>query len=370
MTINGLAAVLFVHEETKAFTSAGLVAGALTLGMGAGAPLAGRLVDKHGAKLLPALAIVHAAALVCVLLTVRMGAPMLAVMVAAAVTGTAVPPCAPLLRATLPRYLADRPALLTPAYALDSLLMELTYMLGPLVVASLILVASAGDALLISAFLVVVGTWTFVILFRPLASSQPRQRVSDPLGPLRSRGLQTLMMTMVPVGVGVGSFEVMLPAFSSSQGAGGLAGVLLALMALGSVFGAFLYGVRPWPISLQALHLWLTILLPVAFLIVLAARSMTLMAFLVIPAGLLLAPIIATRNELASAHAPVGTGTEALTWPMMSFFAGISVGAGVGGRLIDVTDWRAAATCAVVFTSLGALLLVTRRASLETGDPY
>ena len=44
--INGLAVVLFLREETGSFSIAGAVAGGLALGVGVGAPLLGRLVDR------------------------------------------------------------------------------------------------------------------------------------------------------------------------------------------------------------------------------------------------------------------------------------------------------------------------------------
>ncbi len=54
--INGLAVILFLRAETGSFATAGLAAGALALGAGIGAPLAGRLVDRRGAVMLMPLA--------------------------------------------------------------------------------------------------------------------------------------------------------------------------------------------------------------------------------------------------------------------------------------------------------------------------
>ena len=90
------------------------------------------------------------------------------------------------------------------------------------------------------------------------------------------------------------------------------------------------------------------------------------MALLLVPAGLFIAPILATRNELASQAAPAGTKTEALTWPLTALVAGIALGAAGGGALIDASGWRAAALAAVLSALAGALVATSRRSSLRT----
>src|ERR671925_541169 len=61
--INGLAIILFLREETGSFATAGAVAGALTLGVGIGAPLMARFVDRRGPRVLMLLASGNAAGL-------------------------------------------------------------------------------------------------------------------------------------------------------------------------------------------------------------------------------------------------------------------------------------------------------------------
>jgi MFS family permease len=75
MGINGLAIVLLLRAETGSFGVAGATAGALALGSGLGAPLAGRLIDALGPRLLLLLAGVHAAGLLGLVALARGGAP-------------------------------------------------------------------------------------------------------------------------------------------------------------------------------------------------------------------------------------------------------------------------------------------------------
>jgi predicted MFS family arabinose efflux permease len=170
---------------------------------------------------------------------------------------------------------------------------------------------------------------------------------------------------MLPVGFAIGALEVAVPAFSHDQSRAELAGVLLATWSLGSAVGGFVYGARVRRSPLPLVHQRLTLLLPLGFLPLLLAPSMAVMAVLLIPAGLFIAPIIASRNELASRAAPPGTKTEALTWPLTSLVGGIALGAAAGGALIDASDWRAAATAAVLSAGAGGLIATARRQTLR-----
>jgi MFS family permease len=88
------------------------------------------------------------------------------------------------------------------------------------------------------------------------------------------------------------------------------------------------------------------------------------MALLVVPAGVLIAPLIATRNELAGAVAPESTRTEAYAWPLTALVAGIALGAAAAGALTDATSWHAAVLAAAAAAAVGAAVSATRRATL------
>jgi MFS family permease len=93
------------------------------------------------------------------------------------------------------------------------------------------------------------------------------------------------------------------------------------------------------------------------------------MALLVVPAGVLIAPLIATRNELAGRVAPAGSRTEAYTWPLTALVAGIALGAAAAGALADATSWQAAVLAAAAAAALGASISAGRRATLAPARP-
>jgi MFS family permease len=362
--INGLALVLFLRDEGLSFGVAGAAAGGLALGIGLGAPLMGRWVDRRGPGALIGLAAGHALGLGALLALGGPDAPAAGLVALAVLTGAFFPPTPSVLRARFPQLLRDRPDLVTPAYALDSVLLEVAFVTAPLLVALLVAVLGPSAALAFSAVAVLAGNAAFLAVLPDDCRGDEREAGRDLLGPLRSPGIRALVVTMLPVGFGIGAVEVALPAFSESEGQRELAGILLATWAGGSAVGGFVYGARPRATPVARAHLWFALLLPLGFLPALLAPSMLAMALLIVPAGICIAPLIATRNQLASAVAPPGTATEALTWPLTTLVGGIALGAAVGGALADAEGWRAVIVAAILAGAAGAVVAASRRSTL------
>ena len=363
--INALAIVLFLREQTGSFSTAGAVAGALALGAGMGAPVMGRFVDRRGATMLLPLAAGNATGLLTLLALGSQNASAATLMATAFLTGFSYPPSPSVLRARFAELLFDKPQLVASAYALDSVLLEVSFVCGPLIVAAVVATIGPGAALAVSAASVLTGVTVFVSALPPDRTPVSHDDVRGLLGVLRAPGITTLVLTMFPIGFALGSLEVSVPAFTHDESRPELAGVLLAIWAIASAAGGFVYGVRPRRSSLAGLHHRLTLLLPIGLAAPLLAPSIPVMAVMLVPAGVLIAPIIATRNELASEAAPPGTKTEALTWPLTALVAGLASGAAAGGRLIDAADWHAPVLAAVVGAAIGALVATARRESLS-----
>ncbi len=363
--INALAIVLFLREETGSFATAGAVAGALTLGAGVGAPVTARLVDRRGTRFLLPLAAGNATGLLALIALGSSGSPLAALMVTAAATGFSYPPSPSVLRARFPDLLHYRPELVKSAYALDSVLLEISFVCGPLLVAALVATVGPSSALAVSAAAVLAGVTIFVSALGPEPGDALGDHSLGLLGVLRTPGITTLVLTMFPVGMAFGALEVAVPAFSREHSHPELAGVLLAIWAVASAVGGFVYGVWPRRTPLADLHRRLTLLLPFAFAAPLFGTSFPVMGLALLPAGVLIAPIIATRNELASTTAPAGTKTEALTWPLTALVAGLSSGTALGGVLIDGSGWRASVLVAVAAAAVGGVIATARRGSLR-----
>ena len=362
--INSLAVVLFLRAETGSFATAGAAAGGLALGAGLGAPVNARLVDRLGTRVLIALAFVHAALLGAIVATGRLDAPAVALVAVSLLAGAALPPTSSVMRSLYPRLLGHDPALVTTGYALDSVVTELIFVAGPAIVAVLVATVSPAAALSISGLCVVAGNVLFLRVVPPGTGRRAEHAARGVLGALASPGLRTIVLAMVPVGMAFGALEVALPAFADDQGHRPLAGVLIMLWSVGSAAGGLIYGARHWGASLERVHLQVALLFPLTVAPVALAGSVWAMAVLVIPAGLCIAPLLATRNELAGRVAPAGTATEAYTWPLTATVAGVAVGAAIAGALADGAGWRAAVLVAACTSALGATVALARRRTL------
>lgn len=369
--ISSLAILLYVREVTGSFAAAGVATGALALGSAAGAPFQGRLVDRRGVEMLVSLAFVHGAGLVLVWALGAADAPSGALVPAAFLTGASLPPLSSVLRGRWPSLLADEPELVKSAYALDSVLIQVVFVVGPLLTTAVVALSGPEYALAVSAAAVLSGTTLLVGGLRDKPEPErPDAGTALGLGALAAPGLRTLVMASLPLGFCFGTIQVVLPAFSDSHGARELSGVLIAVWAGSSGVAGLLYGARPpRGRSLETVHVSFALLLPLGCAALLAAGSPLTMALLVPLAGAPIAPLVASRNELVERVAPRGTATEAFTWPLTSLVAGVSIGAAVAGSLTEAHSWSAAVLVAVAVATAGGLIVLARRDTLAPPLP-
>ena len=363
--VNTLAVVLFLAARTGSFAFAGLVAGALTIGSAVGAPLQGRLVDAHGARrvLLP-LSLVHAGGLAAIVVLGEAGSGVVPLMLAAFAAGAALPPVSSVTRTLWPVLLAGRGSLLSAAFALDSVVIEMVFVIGPLLAAGVALWLGPAGALAVSAVAVVVGTAAFTAL-APVREMERRPHLRRGLlGALDSAGMRTLVLVTLPVGISFGAVEITLPAYGEARGAAAWAGLLLGLHALGSAVGGLVYGGFARRRPLRDSYARLAALLPLGFLPLAVAAPLPAMALLLFAAGAVIAPLLATGYQLVGDVAPGGMVTEAYTWNITALVTGIAAGSALTGALVEAAGWRSGFLVAVAAALLAAAIAATRRPTL------
>lgn len=363
--INGLAVLLFLRETTGSFGIAGLVAGAIALGAACGAPFASRLVDRRGARLLVPLGIVHASAVLSIWGLGEAGVPPALLVVAALVTGASFPPAGAVLRSRYPELLEGE-RLVHGAYALDSVMIEVAFVSGPLLTALVVALVGPAYALGLSAALVLAGTMLFSA--RLPGSREPHPAAGEHsglLGALADPAIRMVALSTVPVGFCLGTVEVAIPAFSDEHAGAALAGVLMAIWSASSGIGGLVYGTRATTGARYDSFLAIAALFPLACLPMLAASSPAAMALFVIVAGAPIAPLIASRNLVVGALAPSGTGAESFTWLMTALVAGLAAGNAAGGALIEADGWPAAVLAGCLVAALGAAIAFAFRAPLR-----
>ena len=369
--ISGLAILLYVRDVTGSFGAAGIATGALALGSALGAPFQGRVVDRRGVGMLLPLASVHALGLLAVWAAGSLEAPAGVLAGLSLLTGAAMPPVSSVLRSRWPYLLAEQPELVPSAFALDSVLIEIVFVVGPLITTVVVATIGPEYALMVSAGCVVAGTLLLLSGLTGHPGPEPSHdgRRAYGLGALADPGLRTLVFASLPVGFALGSVEVALPAFSDAEGSKALAGVLLAVWSGASGVAGLTWGARASRFALLDAHLRFAWLLPVAIAPLALASSPATMCLLVVLAGLPIAPLIASRNQLVERVTPVGTATEAYTWPLTALVAGVSLGAAAAGGIVESSSWTTAVLVAAAVATMGAAVVVTRRRTLAQPQP-
>ena len=363
--MGSIALVIFVHDRTGSFGIAGLAAGLFTIGLGATSPLLGRLVDRRGPRtILAPAALLTALALALVVLLAEAGAGSAALIAAAGLAGASTPPVGGLLRQLWPQLVAEDD--LVGGYVVDSLLIEVFFVAGPLLTGLLATALGAAAPLLAAAGFGLVGTFWFAAV--PVlgeverASSEHHTRA----GALASPAIRLLVLTGIPIGVTFGVLDVVFPAFGAEHGNSALGGPFVAAAATGSAIGALVYGSQAHRFRSPAQgSVAMAIYQPLVALPLLLAKSPLMMFPLAALACSYIAPASNLRNQIAQAAMPPGTGTEAFTWLALSLTVGASAGAALAGPLVQSHGWRAGVLLAAGLPALGVPLILLRRELLH-----
>lgn len=364
--IFSLAIVLLVRGETGSFAQAGATSAAWAIGAGFLAPIQGRLVDRFGqpAVLIPS-TLANALAVIGVVASARAGSPTWVLAAFAFVGGAALPPLGACMRSVWASVFRDDADARTTAYTFEGVVSEFFFIIGPVITTVLIAVSSTSVALIVAIALSLVGTVGFAT--GPLARSW-RSGVTErtKAGALGSPGMRTLMLAIVPTGISFGALEVAMPAFALEHGEKAeLAGVLLSIMAVGSVLGGVWYGARTWSSPVVERFIVLHVVVAVGTLPLLIADSIPMMAVMAAIAGLALAPSAAAAYLLIDHVAPPGTTTEATTWMMTANIAGAAAGAALAGIVVEVSNARMAFVLACAGPVIGAVVSVALRGTLR-----
>ena len=356
MGMIGLALLLLVRENGGSYAAAGLVSGAYFVATAIGAPIAGRLVDRRGqSRILLPRAVIFPGLLVGVCALAILDAPLALIGICAAAAGGLMPPVGSSLRALWPRMFADG-ELRAAAYALEASLQEITFIVGPLLVALLTAVASPALALGVAAAAGGIGT-VLIALAEPVRTWRPEERhAASILGALESRGVVTIVSLSACLGLGFGATEVGFPAFAEGHGGAELGSIPLSLFAGGSLVGGLVAGARVTMTPLRLLRLS-AVLLMLGLALPLLGWSLPSMAVLAFLAGLPIAPVVMSAYGLIDAVATRGTAAEAFAWITTAVFAGFSAGMALGGTLIDAVDVKASFGLGAAAVALGALLV-------------
>ncbi len=354
--VTGLAILLLVQTSSGSFARGGAATACYVVGLAAVAPALGRVIDRYGPRrVLLGCGLLFPSALLALLASVAYGASG-STLVCAAAAGASFPPITVCMRTYFRRRLGDD-ALLSAAYSAESVLIELIFILGPMLVALFVAFASAATAVGFAAACGLAGTLLF--LRTPALRDWRIEKRSGGslLGPLAERGFPLLIGLVLCFSTAFGLLEIGVTAYATEIGDIALAGVLLGVMSAGSAFGGLVYGSRNWHFPL-ARQFATALALMGAGLAVLALRwePWPFAAWCVL-AGIAMAPALIIQSMLVARTARPEHSTEAFTWATSALLSGVGIGLAAGGVLLE---WfaspvaLAAAAVAAIAAAAGA----------------
>jgi MFS family permease len=315
-----------VNAMGLSWAQAGLVTAAYTVGAAVGQPLTGRLLDRKGLRVAMLLTTVVEA-------VVWLLAPHLSygsLLIAAVVGGLFGPPIFSVVRLSLAAMVpADQRR---PAFALDSMIVELSYMVGPALAVVLATSLRPGYGMYaLAAGLVLSGA--LVWWLNP--PTQPEGQEIPEVAPSRRTWFSPRLVALM-IAAGAATFvlsasEITVVATLREAEVQHLTGLAIALWCAYSLAGGLVFGaVRRHVSALALIAAMAALTIPVGLV---AGWPWIMLALL--PSGALCAPSMTAANDNLTRIVPPAARGEANGLLSSAFTVGVAAGAPFAGAIID-----------------------------------
>ena len=349
-----LGTLLLVSSSTASYGVGGLATGTLAISNAVGAPLAATVADRVGQRpVVLAQSLAGAAALTGLVAVTVHGASTNLIVVAAAVTGLLLPQVGAFARARWPHITdGSGPAqrrLVDAAFAYEGAADEASFVLGPaLVGVAAVLVSPAGALLVGAVMLAGFGAWfalhpTAAATRRDSAAAQRRGRLPALFG--------VLLTAQVFIGVLFGATQTGTAALAAEGGQPGMAGLVHALLGIGSVVAGLAMVLVPQRMGHERRVLAAAALLVALSAPLLLVGSLAGLSLVVLSLGVAVGPYMIGVFTLGERMCPPGRLALGMTLLGSMVGVGYAIGAGVAGRLTDAHGYSAAFVVTVAATA-------------------
>lgn len=368
---NGIAIVLLVSSRTDGYALAGAVAGAVVVGVGISTPLWARAVDRRGQlAVLPWALVATTLSSALLLAVILLDAPVWTWFAGAFVVGATWLEAGALTRG---RWVArlDDPAERHTAFAVEGVLDELSFVVGPPLVTLIATLVDPALGFAVGTALSLLGG-IGLLLQHSTAPAVAAPNLNARGGRGRSwmpRGVAGILPVFLGVGAIFGGIDLVAVGIAEADGVPALAGVILATFAVGSVAAGIVFG----PLSGAWHPLRRVVVAGVALAAVLPVllfgTSAGLLAGLVVTAGLATSPVLIASSSYVASIVDRAALTTAMAWPTVALAIGVTVGAVVAGVVIDAAGPHAGLlVCVAAGVEVGiaaALVAVLSRARTQ-----
>ncbi len=356
-----LGIVLLVSARTGSYALAGAVSASYLIANALFAVPLARLVDRlgQGRVLFPAV-LVFGLSLSLMMTAVVSGWGTPVPHVFAALAGATMPQIGSCVRARWSYLLRDKRMLQT-AFAIEAVADETVFIVGPALVTLLSTLVHPVAGLACAVLAAVVGT---AALVAQKATEPPASRVRDgrtplPSGPMPWLVLAPLTACSALLGALFGGAEVATVAFAEELGRKPLAGLLLAIWALGSLLAGLAVGVAHLDVSQPARFRWGLLTLGLLMTPLPFVDSLLLMGVLLFLAGMAISPTLIASVAWVEETVPASRITEGIAITTTGLAAGVAPGAALVGVMVDRYGASASYWVPAVAGLLGAAFAFT-----------
>lgn len=351
-----------VERETGSVAAAGLAIGAFSLSQSVTAGIRGTVIDRYGQKW--PLRILAPSYCVMILffntLTERNS-----LLIFALVMGLSSPPVNLSVR---PLWkIAVKPEQLRTAYALDTSIMNIANVFGPIIATTISLSTRPAFALVSVGILILIGgvTLSLTKIARNLIP-EPREVGGIPLW--RNKAMQLLMIEGIFIGFGWGAFDVGVPAFATLEKIPSWTGPIFGAMGVASVIGGLYAGmISKRTSALQGLMrnylLWMIFTAPLAFTY--PGWSMLIVGVFLGACG---GALQVFYWEVLEAVRPKGMAVASLGWLWTVEGTFMALGAAVGGVVASEFSPRATLAITSISIAIGCAIIFVGKSALKEAD--
>lgn len=409
MSMIALGIVLALNHLYNNWTIAGAMSASYVLAQAAVTPVYAKLFDRFGQRKVGVIALnAQVIAMISFACAALFKVPLVLLFVLAIVMGVTQFAFGALVRTRWAYTLRaeDDDSLLNVAYALESGIDEIVFILGPILAAWLATSVHPVSQLFVPVFASGLGgAWFFSLkntqpavlkvvevptaaaedvdvliasqkedeISKDYAESQkqePKRSFADKFSlkqlhnhhskkrgknVLLYRGIIPLVLMFVVFNMSFSAFDVSVTAAMKAQGLDHFIGMQLALFACGSLVGAIIFGSHKFRGSNWShLIVFLTGLTVGFVLMSLNIDRLMLMSVFEVLSGLCVSPIFATGNLIVKATVPEESLTEGLSWLPTASAVGCSLGSMAAGAAID--SWNSHAGMMVPWISTMAAI--------------
>jgi MFS family permease len=368
LPMTGIGIITLLAQLRGSYALAGAVAATFVLTYALLSPQISRLVDRHGqSRVLPVATAVSVFGMALLLAAAAWQAPT-GTLFAGAVLAGCMPSMSAMVRARWAALYRGQPRLQT-AYALETVLDEVTFIAGPPLAVGLAVIVDPLAGLFAAAVLLALGVAALVLQRGSEPPLQPIDAGDRQGSAIGVANMRLLALLMVAMGVIVGTVDITSVAFAAQRGVPGAASVVLSAYALGSCVAGLVFGAVSlrWP--LRRLLLLGGMATALSTLPLLQVDGIAALAVAVLVAGMFFAPTMIVAMSIVERLVPAHRLTEGMTWLLAGLNVGVAMGAAGAGQIVDIAGARAGFGVAVTGAALVVIttLWVHQRLPATTG---